>query len=229
MSETEDVRLRESFNRAGSQMGYANVDATYRPFKEFKTTWSRTGDSAVFLVTDYLRGAPKTILEEFAASLFARARAKGRGERYSETVRQYLRSEEFVSRNRPLYLARSRNLAYSMRGRYHDLRDSYDRLLSSGLLPHVPNTYITWTARPNKNRLGYCSLLMRTVAISSGLDKAEIPSFVTDYVLYHELLHMQEGATFTGRHHTPAFLARERLYPRWQEAEDWLRKASLLG
>jgi hypothetical protein len=229
MSETEDGRLREFFSRAGSQNGYESVNASYHPYKEFKTTWSRCGSTADFKVTDYMRGAPSSLMEEFASCLLSRGNGQGRREKYNANIRNYLRSEEFVSRNRPLYLARSRNLAYTMRGRHHDLRDSYDRLLSAGLMPHVPNTYITWTSRPNKQRLGYCSMLMRTVAISSGLDRAEIPAFVTDYVLYHELLHMQDGVTFASKHHTPEFLAKERLYPRWQEAEDWLRRAALLA
>ncbi|MEI6796244.1 MAG: M48 family metallopeptidase [Methanomassiliicoccales archaeon] len=229
MSEIEDGRLRDCFTRVGSQIGYGSVNASYHPYKEFKTTWSRCGDNADFKVTDYLRGAPPGLMEEFATCLLSRLTVKSHREKYNENIRTYLRSEEFVSRNRPLYLARSRNLAFTMRGRHHDLRESYDRLLSSGLLPHIPNTYITWTARPNKQRLGYCSMLMRTIAISSGLDRAEIPSFVADYVLYHEMLHMQEGVTFAGRYHTDAFKAKERLYPRWQEAEDWLRRASLLA
>ena len=209
-------------------MGQEDVRASYNPYKEFKTTWTRIGTCTEFKVTDYLRGCPPGILEEFATCLLGRLQVKSHREKYNENIRTYLKSEEFVSRNRPLYLARSRNLAYTMRGRHHDLRESYDRLLTSGLLPHIPNTYITWTARPNKQRLGYCSMLMRTIAVSSSLDRAEIPSFVSDYVLYHEMLHMQEGVTFAGRYHTDAFKAKEALYPRAQEAETWLRKSALM-
>ncbi|MEI6797157.1 MAG: M48 family metallopeptidase [Methanomassiliicoccales archaeon] len=220
----DDNTLAQAFEKAGGNMGYETVKANYHPFKEFKTTWMRSGVTAEFKVSDYMRGADPALLEEFAQCLLGRICLKGHKERYTEPLREYLKSETFVSRNRPLYLARSRNLAYSMRGRAHDLRESYDRLLSSGLIAPVPNTYMTWTSRPNKQRLGYCSMLMRTIAISSNLDKAEVPAFVADYVLYHELLHMKTGMTFSGRYHDDAFRAMERRFPRWQEAEGWLTR-----
>ena len=65
---------------------------------------------------------------------------------------------------------------------------------------------------------------MRVVAISSVLDNEKVPDFVHEYVLYHELLHLEDGLGAGRRHHPASFRARERMYPRWRESEDWLKR-----
>jgi predicted metal-dependent hydrolase len=55
------------------------------------------------------------------------------------------------------------------------------------------------------------------------MDSARVPELVTDYVLYHELLHMEDGLSFSNRHHGSGFRQRERRFPGWEEAERALR------
>ena len=64
--------------------------------------------------------------------------------------------------------------------------------------------------------------MREAVAVSSALDHPDIPEFVAEYVLYHELLHL-EGDALSPRHGRD-FRRREREHPRWEEAEKWLRK-----
>ena len=54
----------------------------------------------------------------------------------------------------------------------------------------------------------------------------KVPEFVSDYVLYHELLHLNDGMKAMGSHHDSAFRARERAYPQWREAEAVLKKVA---
>jgi hypothetical protein len=122
-----------------------------------------------------------------------------------------------------MYLRRSQNLAYSDEGTTYDLGESYERLKGLGLVRDHDGLFLTWTKRPNHQRVGYCSALMRVIAISSVMDSARVPELVTDYVLYHELLHMEDGLSFSNRHHGPGFRQRERRFPGWEEAERTLR------
>jgi len=68
-------------------------------------------------------------------------------------------------------------------------------------------------------------VIMRVVAISRILDRREVPSFVPSYVLYHELLHLENGLRF-GAYHDREFRERERMHPHHEEAERLLRKIS---
>lgn len=225
---TTDVQdgICASFQRAGRAHGYDKVSASFFPFKDFKACWQRTGSTADFKVTDYLECADGQIIDEFAENLFKRLRSKSKVELYNERMKEWFQSNEFLDTNRPVYLRRSRNLAYRSEGRHYELQDSFERLQDQGLVPDLPNTYLTWTRNPNKARLGYCSILMRVIAISSALDTDRVPEYVTEYVLYHELLHLRGGLKSLGRYHDKAFKDMEKIHPRHREAEDWLKRVA---
>jgi len=92
------------------------------------------------------------------------------------------------------------------------------------LVRACPDAVFNWTVRDNRRKVGYCSVLMKVVAISSIMDSEKVPPFVSEYVLYHELLHLQDGLRPGSRCHDRDFHERERLHPRWKESEEWLRR-----
>ena len=48
-----------TFQSLGLANGYDDVEAEFAPFKEFKSTWKRSGHSVRFQISDYLRGADR--------------------------------------------------------------------------------------------------------------------------------------------------------------------------
>ncbi|OPY33281.1 MAG: hypothetical protein A4E32_00958 [Methanomassiliicoccales archaeon PtaU1.Bin124] len=219
-----DQPLLAAFRRAGSTDGFSSVEASFHPFKEFKAQWTRRGDEVNFLVTDYLERAPPVMLDDFAGCMFQRMRTKRRSEMYSPRMKEWMLSDDFVKLNRPLYLQRSRNLARSHAGRCYDLREGLDRLKAMGLVSTQRDPYLTWTRKPNLQRLGYTSVLMKVVAISSAMDDSRVPQFVSDYVLHHEMIHISDGLRANGTYHDTEFHRREKAYPHWREAEAWLKR-----
>jgi hypothetical protein len=211
--------LEQLFQEIGGPHGFSPVTAGFRPFKEFKVQWQRCGQAATFHITDYMRWADRQLLADFADCMFQRIIAKKRTELYSSTMKEWLRSRNFVDVAQPLYLKRSKNLSFRSEGRTYDLQESFHRLQRQGLVKDHEGIFLSRTRKPNYQRVGYCSALMRVIAISSVMDSELVPEYVTDYVLYHELLHMEDGLSFSGRHHGPSFRRRERQFPRWEEAE----------
>jgi hypothetical protein len=58
--------------------------------------------------------------------------------------------------------------------------------------------------------------------VSATLDSREVPSYVVDFVVYHELLHKKHGATWqNGRQavHTSSFREDERRFAEYAGAE----------
>ena len=217
--------MERAFQEAGRRFGFSEVEASYHPFKEFKTTWQRTGTKAGFRVTDYLLGADEGVLQDFAGCLFTRIQQRKR-EIYTPKVREFLRSERFLRLNQEKYLRRSRNVTLSPLGDHYDLGALLNSLRRKGLVQDGEGTFLTWTDRPNRFRMGYCSVLMKVVAISSALDSSRVPDFVAEYVLYHEMLHLQLGTDSLRSYHDAEFKRMERRYPRWREAEGWLKKVA---
>jgi len=222
MENGTDSRLQAIFEGVGKECGYEFVEARYYPFKELKSTWSRNRWKVTFRISDYLEGSEDAVLGDFAEALFRRME-KGNGTVYGERVMRWLKSNNFLSRNQPLYLERSRNLSLSPEGGYYDLENSLDTLRDMDLV-EVDDPYLTWTRGANMRRVGYCSVLMKVIAVSSALDSPQVPDFVHQYVLYHELIHLETGRETLSPRHGREFRRRERMYPRWEEAESWLRR-----
>ncbi len=76
--------------------------------------------------------------------------------------------------------------------------------------------------RNQRSRWGSCSA---SGTISLNWRLIQTPDSVRDYIIYHELMHLQE------MNHSPRFWTRvEQSYPAWREAEHWLKQnGSLLG
>lgn len=224
MKTEKDLQIQGLFDAAGARHGFDAVDARFYPFKEFKSTWVRSGRRAELRVTDYLKCADDAILEDFVGCLCARILSRGRREVYTDRLRAWLTSDEFVARNQPLYLSRSRNLTLSGAGSTIDLEAMRDRLRDEGLIQDAADAYLSWTISGNRHRVGYCSVIMKVIAVSSALDCSAVPDFVSEYVLYHELLHLETGLEGLAAAHGADFRRRERLHPHWREAEDFLKK-----
>lgn len=71
------------------------------------------------------------------------------------------------------------------------------------------------SVRAQRSRWGSCS---RTGAISLNWRLIHAPTFVRDYVIVHELMHLRQ------MNHSDKFWAEvARAFPRWREAEAWLK------
>ncbi len=226
MKSEKDLMIGGLFRSVGREHGYENVEARFYPFKEFKSTWCRSGGRAEFKVSDYLKWADDAVLEDFARCLFGRISNKWRREVYTDRLRAWLQSDEFILRNRPIYLDRSRNLTLSPVGRDLDLREMRSNLKDEGLIEDSSDAFLSWTLSDNIHRVGYCSVIMRVIAVSSVLDTPSIPDYVAEYVLYHELLHLESGRGSFVTGHDREFRMREKMYPKWREADGWLKKVA---
>ena len=78
-------------------------------------------------------------------------------------------------------------------------------------------TSVRWT-RPMRTRWASCTPADGTIRVSERL--REVPGWVLDHVLVHELAHLREGG------HGPAFRALEQRYPRSERAIGYLEGLS---
>jgi len=224
MSATET--LNESFQTVGREYGYDSVTAEFSEFKEFKIKWRRSCGWAEFEVSDYLIDAPPDVMKGMADTIFSKICRRTR-KNYPKEMLDWVSSDDFVERKQPLYLMRSRTVTRAACGEHVDLDAAYRRLADMGLVNFDDKLKITWTKQPYTHRVGYCSVLMKVIIISSILDSPAIPTVVSDYALYHELIHLSKGFDPFGQRHGIDFRVLEHLYPMRDEAEAWLKKLNL--
>jgi len=220
----DDLRLKTIAMNVFSKRGLIVKEACFTSFKEMNFRWTLKGNVVTLKVSDYLNDAPDEVLEEFLKGALTYV-AGGRhvfGRKYME----YMTSDEFILRKRPVYYRRGRRLLRSDIGEYRNLFDAVQRLVEIGLLSEsdIQNTLFTWTAEPTFTRLGYCSQMFRIVVISKVFDSPSIPEELFDYVVYHECMHLRQGyRPFNHRPHDAEFRRSMSLYPNGDELEERLK------
>jgi hypothetical protein len=111
-------------------------------------------------------------------------------------------------------------------GAAHDLLASFDRVNRAYFGGTMARPRLVWGNVITGRKFGHYDFIQDTVMISRTLDRPEIPEFVIDHVMHHELLHKKHGFRWSGRRrcaHTPEFRSEERQFPQYSEADALLR------
>ena len=107
-------------------------------------------------------------------------------------------------------------------GIHHDLGASYDRVVGKYFGETMVRPRLVWSKVFSSRKFGHYDAVGDTVMISCTLDRADIPDFVIDFIMYHELLHKKLGAVWrNGRKavHTPEFRREEKRFKEYAAAE----------
>jgi hypothetical protein len=181
-----------------------------------------------FRLSDRLEGAPDEVLEGVVGILLCRflrlsdSRADPAAVR---AYRAYLNDERDAG---PAPARRQGRKHIDPVGAHRSLLGSFLRVsLDLGLaLPKVPT--LSWSKTVSRHRFGHWDPEHNAVVISQVLDDPDVPEFVLDYVLYHELLHIlhpvKMGSGTKRIVHSAAFKRDERKFPRWREGDEWIRR-----
>jgi hypothetical protein len=112
-------------------------------------------------------------------------------------------------------------------GIHRDLAASFDRVNEAYFGGTMPRPTLYWNRVFTGRKFGHYDPTRDAIMISCALDSDRVPEFVLDSVMHHELLHKKLGVDWSrGRAeaHTPQFRAEERTFPRYEEADLFLRK-----
>lgn len=222
--QTANDILSAAFSEVGKKYGYDNCTAEYTATRDFKVKWQRTYRWADFKVSDYLIDAPYEVLSSLAETLFKKI--SGQETSYSDEMREYVKSDEFVAKHQPIYIRRTKKITHDAQGEFKSLTDSFDRLKGMGLVEDAPQMYLTWTKENLYRQVGYSSALMQVVVISSSFDDANVPDFVLDFVVYHQFLTMSMGKAHFGDHDWDVE-TEERKFPQYADALRFLSRMNL--
>lgn len=204
----------------GKAHDYQTVKADFVPFKDFKVKWMRSLSWIDFDVSDYLLGAPEEVLEGVIRTIIRKIE-NAPDSTYPECVSQYLSSKDFVKRNQAVYIRRTRG--YTTNSMYHDLNESYDRLIASGLVERDEDITLGWIPASRSDRtVGHSSVLMKAVMLRDSLDSEDVPQYALDYALYSQLVHIGFGFNATGRDRSMEYAIKCSEYPDAEDAELFL-------
>ena len=143
---------------------------------------------------------------------------------------------EFIDRNGDKIKAPpprpSRKPKIRTKGKIYDLQRLFDDL-NQRLFGGALRIDITWgrspKGRPKRHRsikMGSYSVEDKLIRIHPALDRAFVPKYFIESVIFHEILHHVHPIPVKGgrrQFHTPEFKAQEKTFPQYQKAQKWER------
>lgn len=183
-------------------------------------------------VSDIFTDAPAAVYHSLALILLSKLYRKKIDGAHHRAYRTFVLEDHIQARARAARTGRCRQTrVHGAQGRFVDLEAMFDRLNDECFAGTIPKPRISWSAKKTRYVLGRFDVTHNTIFISRIFDCLDIPSYVCEYVLYHEMLHVrhhsqtQHSQTQHSRLivHTPEFRSEEKLFPRYREAKLWLK------
>ena len=165
--------------------------------------------------------APRSVLKALVhTALFGKETAR------SQHIDRFASTEEFAE----YALALEATTLFSetpIRGRHHHLSDIFQHVNAQYFDGQMPQPHLVWNNTITHRKMGHYQPASDTILISLTLDAPDIPAYVIEFVMYHEMLHKKLGIqTVNGRRyaHTSAFRTAEGKFERYAEAQTFLNQ-----
>lgn len=218
----------EAFQELDGKHGIPKVDIVFYPYVGLNQT-IRVRDGRVFVrIADMCRDMPPDVHRGLAYILVAKLLRKRVPAAADEIYSEYIKTAEMRDRSNDRKRSHGRKVVTSPKGDVYDLDEIFDNLNFWYFRGRLPKPVLTWSARMTYSILAHHDSTHDTIVVSRSLDAADVPRFVVEYIVYHEMLHIHHPTVHhNGRryNHTPAFRRDERRFPDYQAAEDWIERS----
>lgn len=179
-------------------------------------------------ISDLLEDAPSEILASIAYILLSKLYRKKIDSAYQRLYRTFAGTEDMQQRIRGIAHSRSRKLRSKPDGRHFHLEGLFDRLNARYFDGGLRLPTLTWSSRSSRYTLGRYDSVRDSITINRMLDAADVPEYVVEYVVYHEMLHMKHPSRLGESRrvvHSREFRRDEKLYEHFRAAKVWLKEA----
>jgi hypothetical protein len=196
---------------------FANINNTIR---------LREGRLLVRL-SDLLEGAPETVLEAIAHILLAKMYRRPIDAGLAARYRRYVGSHDLVRKAHLVRQMRGRKRLRPARGHFYDLDDLFESLNTRFFHGLMARPRMSWSQTKTRRILGHYDPAHNAIIISSIFDHRAVPSYVLEYIVYHEMLHLKHPVRLRGSRrcvHSPEFNAEEKLFPQIAAANAFLKR-----
>ena len=178
-------------------------------------------------VSDQLQQAPPAVHESLAHVLLAKLYRKRIDPEHDRRYREFVNRSEVRQQALNVRRSRGRKEMAPATGRHHDLDRMFADLNVRYFGGKLRKPAVGWSKRGSRRLLGHYDPAHDSIVLSKLLDRGEVPAFVVEYVLFHEMLHVKHPVEYrTSRRcvHTPAFKRDEKAFARFDEANLYLKK-----
>ena len=225
-----EARAAELFLQAARECGADEVRRVRVAFKPFRATLysfriRRNGAASVKFHLAF-RNASETVLAQAAQLMLTRGRKRRRRlprAEYDAFVRALPPSDFELPGAR-----RSHRVSVCEPGKYQSLEESFERVNAEYFRSQLELPELCWSPARARRILGSYQERADRVIISRMFDVPDVPQFVLDYLMYHELLHkfLGIGRRDSGKRclHGRDFKRLERGFRFYRQAQAFLKR-----
>ncbi|MEP7148628.1 MAG: SprT-like domain-containing protein [Acidobacteriota bacterium] len=232
LSETPLVQItkfyEEAFGRLDADRPIPAIDVTYYPYISLNQT-IRVRDGRVFVrIAEMCRDMPAEFHRALAYILVAKLLRKRVPKWTDEVYSSFVDSAEMRERANDRKRSHGRKIVTTHKGEVYDLEEIFENLNFWYFGGQLAKPVLTWSAKKTYRILAHHDATHETIVVSKSLDATDVPRFVVEYIVFHEMLHIKHPTVHhNGRryNHTPAFRRDERNFPEFQAAEDWIERS----
>jgi len=219
--------FQECFRELRPQSSLPELKVEFFAFANVNNTIRLRNGRLLVRLSDLLEGAPEDVLRAIAHILLAKMYRhpidRGRAARY----RKYVASHEIVRKAHLVRQIRGRKLLRPARGHFYDLNAIFEDLNARFFHGLMARPRMSWSQTKTRRILGHYDPAHNAIIISRIFDHPGVPSYVLEYIVYHEMLHLKHPVRLRGSRrcvHSAEFQAEEKLFPHAKDADEFLRK-----
>lgn len=204
-----------------------SCSAVFYPYSDLKSTIKIEKDQIRIRISDILSDASGEVLEALIHILIARVLRRKPRTVWIDCFNKYIQRPEVEANHARLRRMRNRKILSAPQGKHHDLDRSFHRVNQRYFQDTLAKPKLSWSPHRSRRQLGYHDASLNLIVISRYLDRPNVPEFMIDYLMYHELLHtlirpeIRRGKRIV---HSANFRRYERKFERYDEAIRWLKE-----
>jgi hypothetical protein len=204
------------------------ITIEFFPFAGLNHTARLQENTLKIRVSDLFTDAPAEVYRSLALILLSKLYRKKIDGSFHRIYRSFILMEHIQERARVARSDRGRTARLrGSRGRHVDLNAMFDRLNALYFSAAIPKPLLSWSVKRSRYVLGRFDATHNTIFISRVFDSAEVPHYVSEYVMFHEMLHVKHHSRVRDSRvivHGPEFRADEKRYAYYREAKAWLKQ-----
>ena len=230
MTQTTD-ELREIYEEAFSwydpKRSVPAIAVTFYPYVGINHTIRIRDGNILVKIGEICRDMPRPCHKGLAFILVGKLLRKKIPAGAREVYSAYSKSDAIRLRAADSKRTRGRKVVTTPQGSVYDLEEIFASLNRKYFGELIPKPVLTWSVRKTYRILGHHDATHDHITISKSLDAYDVPRYVVEYVVFHEMLHIHHPTKhINGRryNHTAEFRRDERKFAFYTQAENWIER-----
>jgi predicted metal-dependent hydrolase len=218
--------FEESYRELRPRAPLPEMSVEFYSFANINNTIRLREGRLLVRLSDLLEGAPEPVLRAIAHILLAKMYRKPIEREHSTRYRRHISGHDLSRKAHLVQQIRGRKRIDSAKGNTYDLESIFEDLNTQFFHGLLARPQMTWSRDHARQRLGHYDPAHNAIVVSRVFDHPRIPHYVTEYIVYHEMLHLKHPVKLRGSRrcvHSAEFQAEEKLFPRLDAAKKFLR------